>query len=85
MRRYRQRRANGVVVIPVEVSPLVVNYLIHRGPETGSLDRGLLMQAEQAGAEVRLGERVGLETRAVSRRLGSFGGSGPYLRDPDHR
>ncbi len=33
-------------------------YLIHRGPETGSLDRGLLMQAEQAGAEVRLGERV---------------------------
>ena len=31
MRRYRQRRANGVVVIPVEVSPLVVNYLIRIG------------------------------------------------------
>ena len=28
MRRYRQRTAAGVIVVPVEVGPQVVNYLI---------------------------------------------------------
>lgn len=31
MRRYRQRRAAGVIVVPVEVGPQVVNYLIRIG------------------------------------------------------
>lgn len=33
-------------------------YLIHRGREDGSLDRGLLCQALEAGAEVRFEDRV---------------------------
>lgn len=35
-----------------------IYYLIHRGGEPGSLDRGLLAAAQDAGAEVRFGDRV---------------------------
>ncbi len=41
-------------------------YLVHRGPEAGSLDRGLLDCAREAGVEVRLNDRVNtLEGPAV--------------------
>ncbi len=33
-------------------------YLVRRGPGAGTLDRGLLRQAEEAGVEVRFGDRV---------------------------
>ena len=33
-------------------------YLVHRGSEPGSLDRGMLGQAREAGVEVRFGDRV---------------------------
>lgn len=33
-------------------------YSVERGPAVGSLDRGLLEQAQTAGAEIRFGERV---------------------------
>ncbi|HEB79136.1 MAG TPA: NAD(P)/FAD-dependent oxidoreductase [Rhodospirillales bacterium] len=33
-------------------------YLVHRGPEAGSLDRGLLDCAQKAGVEVRFNDRV---------------------------
>jgi len=33
-------------------------YLVHRGPQRGSLDQGLLRQAREAGAEVRFGDRA---------------------------
>ncbi len=33
-------------------------YLVHRGPEAGSLDRGLLDCAKKAGVEVRFNDRV---------------------------
>ncbi len=33
-------------------------YLVHRGPEPGSLDRGLLDCAQKAGVEVRFDDRV---------------------------
>lgn len=41
-------------------------YLVHRGSEPGSLDRGMLGQAREAGVEVRFGDRVNrLDSRAV--------------------
>lgn len=33
-------------------------YLVHRGPQQGSLDQGLLRQARDAGVEVRFDDRV---------------------------
>ena len=33
-------------------------YLVRRGPEAGTLDRGLAAQAEAAGVELRFGDRV---------------------------
>lgn len=33
-------------------------YVVRRGPGKGTLDRGLLSQAEEAGVEVRFGDRV---------------------------
>jgi len=50
-----------------------IYYLIHRGGEPGSLDRGLLATAQEAGAEVHFGDRVekvnGLAVLAVGPRV----------------
>ncbi len=35
-----------------------IYYLVHRGSEHGSLDRGLLAEAREVGVEVRFGDRV---------------------------